>query len=96
MIVFVAHGALAILVILGIVALRRTPNLPKPFTSTFPNETLYIKVVILQEICQDFLMRRDIRIYLTVLDLVRGQSIPVQLTISIVQPMVGDGNSRSG
>ena len=96
MIVFVAHGVLSILVILGVVALRRTPNLlQKPFTSTFPNETLYIKVVTLQEICHDFLMRRDIRIDLTVLILVRGQSIPVQLTISIVQPMVGDCDSRS-
>ena len=89
MIVFVAHGVLAIFVILGV------RNLQKPFTSTFPNETSYIKVITLQEICQDVLMRRDIRIYLIVLGLVRGQSISVQLTISIVPPLVGDGNSRS-
>ena len=76
MIVFMAHGVLAIFIILGVVVMRRTPNLQKPFTSIFPNETLYVKVVTLQEICHDFLMRRDIRIYLTVLILLRVQSKP--------------------
>lgn len=92
MIVFVAHEVLSIFVILG---LPTVSGPKKPFPSTFSNEKPYIKVVTLQEIYHDLLMRRDIRIYLRILILVRGQSLPVQLTISIVQPMVGDGASRS-